>query len=262
MNRVACVVESAQPVALVRLSGRLDLGSSLDLRKALQKALAEQPSGVVIDVAGLMVEEDIALATFSAFARCAAAWPGCPVVLCAPPAEISAALNRLAISRAVPVLPDRAQALAAVKSVPAPRRYSQRLSATPAALAAARQAVSAACRAWRVPYLVTDAEAVVTELVSNGVRHASDADLQLQVVLGGRYLHVSVRDSSHERPRRLIPDPETERTGRGLLLVEAIAAGWGSTPTPDGKVVWATLRLAGLMPRRWTARTRATGPER
>jgi hypothetical protein len=245
VSRFACVLESSQPVALVRLSGLLDLGSSLDLRTTLQKALAEQPSGVVIDVAGMAVEEDIVLTVFSAFARTAAAWPGCPVVLCAPPAEVSGGLNRLAISRAVPVLPDRAQALTAVTSVPAPRRYSQRMSSTPAAPAAARHAVSAACLAWRVPYLVDDAEAVVTELVSNGVRYAGGTDLQLQVVLGGRFLHVSVRDSSHERPRRRIPDPEIAQGGWGLMLVEAIASGWGSTPTPDGKVVWATLRLTG-----------------
>jgi len=245
MSRLACVVESSRPVALVRLTGPLDLGSSVELRTALQKALAEQPSGVVIDLAGLTVEEDIALTAFSAFARTAAAWPGCPVVLCAPPAEVNATLDRLAISRAVPVLPDRSQALAAVRAVPAPRRYNQRLSSTPAAPAIARHAVSAACLAWRVPYLVADAEAVVTELVSNGVRHAGGGDLQFQVVLGGRFLHVSVRDSNHERPRRLIPDPEIEQGGWGLMLVEAIAAGWGSTPTADGKVVWATLRLAG-----------------
>jgi hypothetical protein len=244
-SRLDCVLESSRPVALVRLCGLLDLGSSLDLRTTLQKALAEQPSGVVIDVAGLTVEEDIVLTVFSAFARTAAAWPGCPVVLCAPLAEVNAALDRLAISRAVPIFPDRTQATAAVLSVPAPRRYSERLSSTPTALAAARHAVSAACLAWRVPYLVDDAEAVVTELVSNGVRHAGGEDLQLQVVLGERFLRVSVRDSSHERPRRLIPDREIEQGGWGLMLVEAIAAGWGSTPTPDGKVVWATLRLAG-----------------
>jgi anti-sigma regulatory factor (Ser/Thr protein kinase)/anti-anti-sigma regulatory factor len=243
-SRLGCVLESSRPVAVVRLSGPLGIGSSLDLRTALQKALAEQPAGVVIDIAGLTVKEDIALTVFSAFARTAAAWPGCRVVLCAAPADARAALDRLAISQAVQVLPDRAQALAAVKSVPAPRRFSQRLSSTPAAIAVARHTASAACLAWRVPYLVADVEAVVSELVSNGIRHAG-GDLQFQVVLGDRFLHVSVRDSSHERPRRLIPDPETEQGGRGLMLVEAIAASWGSTPTPDGKVVWATLRLAG-----------------
>src|SRR5262249_21989746 len=111
--------------------------------------------------------------------------------------------------------------------------------------AIARHAVSAACLAWRVPYLVADAEAVVTELVSNGVRHAGGGGPQPQGVLGGRVLHGSGRGRNPERPRRPMPGPGIEQGGWGLMLVEAIAAGWGSTPTADGKVVWATLRLAG-----------------
>src|SRR5262249_38661185 len=99
VNRLGCVLESSRPLAVLRLSGPLDLASSVELRMTLQKALAEQPSGVVVDVAALTVQEDIALTVFSAFARTAAAWPACPVVLCAPPAEVNAALNRLAISR-------------------------------------------------------------------------------------------------------------------------------------------------------------------
>ena len=27
----------------------------------------------------------------------------------------------------------------------------------------------------------------------------------------------------------------------GVLLIETLCASWGSTPTPDGKVVWVTL---------------------
>jgi anti-anti-sigma regulatory factor len=242
-TKLTCVLESLSPVALVRLAGPLDLASSVELGMSLQKALAQQPSGVIVDVAGLTVEEDVTLTVFSAFARTAAAWAGCPVVLCAPSPILAAALDRLGISRSVSILPDRVQALAAFEAVPAPRRYIQRLAASPTATAVARHVVAAACVAWRLPYLVADAEAVVTELVSNGIRHAC-GDLQLQIVLGNRLLHLSLRDGSSQRPRRLIPDPTSEG-GWGLMVVEAIATGWGSTPTADGKVVWATLRLAG-----------------
>jgi hypothetical protein len=43
--------------------------------------------------------------------------------------------------------------------------------------------------------------------------------------------------------------PEHERSGiladqgRGLLLVEQLAAGWGTTPVDDGKRVWAELAV-------------------
>ena len=39
------------------------------------------------------------------------------------------------------------------------------------------------------------------------------------------------------------PDPETGEGGRGLLLVEAVASGWGTSDVADGKIVWATLRI-------------------
>ena len=41
----------------------------------------------------------------------------------------------------------------------------------------------------------------------------------------------------------VLPDAESAEGGRGLILVDALAAAWGSTPAPDGKHVWATLRV-------------------
>jgi hypothetical protein len=74
------------------------------------------------------------------------------------------------------------------------------------------------------------------------VRYAG-GDLQLAVVLGPRFLHLSVRDGSPVPPVQTRPDLGTGPGGRGLILVGALAARWGSTPTADGKVVWATLKL-------------------
>lgn len=51
---------------------------------------------------------------------------------------------------------------------------------------------------------------------------------------------VAVRDGSTvtpEPPRVFSTDPHA---ARGLQLVEAMATRWGSLPTHDGKVVWAT----------------------
>jgi hypothetical protein len=42
--------------------------------------------------------------------------------------------------------------------------------------------------------------------------------------------------------RRQSPS-ESDDHGRGLLIVEAVASAWGSAPTPDGKVVWAAVRV-------------------
>jgi anti-sigma regulatory factor (Ser/Thr protein kinase) len=237
------VLESSAPVALVRLTGRLDLLTAIEARAALHKALAEQPTAIVVDLAGVSVDDDVVLTVFSAVARTAAGWPGCPVLLADPDARLRAGLDRMAVSRAVPVYPDRTGALAAAQAGPGPLRFQQRLPASPHAGAAARQIVVDACRSWRLPELADDGELVVTELVANAQRHAG-GDVELAVVLRERFLHLAVHDRSPEPPRMVLPDVESAEGGRGLILVDALAAAWGSTPAPDGKHVWATLRVA------------------
>ncbi|WP_214402619.1 ATP-binding protein [Pseudonocardia lacus] len=78
---------------------------------------------------------------------------------------------------------------------------------------------------------------VVTELVSNAAEHGS-APVRLAVELRGDAVRVEVYDGSPEQPRRRPHDPERVR-GRGLQLVDGLSGGWGWTPSPPGKVVWA-----------------------
>jgi anti-sigma regulatory factor (Ser/Thr protein kinase) len=94
---------------------------------------------------------------------------------------------------------------------------------------------------WEQQPLTDDAELIITELVSNAVRHVG-GQLDLMVALRERFLHLSVRDTSPVTPRLTLPDPDTGAGGRGLLLVDCVAAGWGSIVGPGGKVVWATVR--------------------
>ena len=57
-------------------------------------------------------------------------------------------------------------------------------------------------------------------------------------------LHVAVQDGAAGQPRlhRSVPaGPTASPRGRGLLLVNAMAAAWGAMPARGGKVVWATL---------------------
>lgn len=58
-------------------------------------------------------------------------------------------------------------------------------------------------------------------------------------------LHVAVLDGVPNFPRPqpsgVTPPPSLHGRGRGLLLVDAVAAAWGAMPTRTGKVVWATL---------------------
>jgi len=103
----------------------------------------------------------------------------------------------------------------------------------------ARWAAREACMRWRIRSAADQAETVVSELVTNAIVHAGPP-IGLVVALAAPVLHIAVRDASLRRPRLLTAD---DRRGYGLLLVDALADRWGCDPTPDGKVVWAAIRL-------------------
>ena len=85
--------------------------------------------------------------------------------------------------------------------------------------------------------LAHDVELVVSELVTNAVLHGSGRiTLTLRLLRGG--VRVGVADLGPGEPRRLEVSPGG-RHGRGLFLVEAVAADWGVERLSDGgKEVW------------------------
>ncbi|WP_079031754.1 ATP-binding protein [Streptomyces specialis] len=94
-----------------------------------------------------------------------------------------------------------------------------------------------------------DALLIVSELVTNAVRHAAllTPEIVVEVVMDGRSLRLAVEDGHPYRPKALHPHPEEQRPGgRGLLLVKAIALDAGGDcgverTASGGKAVWATL---------------------
>ena len=104
----------------------------------------------------------------------------------------------------------------------------------------ARQFLRDHCRDWSCPGVLDDALVVVTELVTNALVHAGPF-CELRAVLSGGVLRLQVSDSGVG-----MPDPraatDTDEGGRGLLLVNALCAAWGTVALPaGGKVVWAEL---------------------
>jgi anti-sigma regulatory factor (Ser/Thr protein kinase) len=98
--------------------------------------------------------------------------------------------------------------------------------------------------------LIEPVETVVSEIVTNAIRACGGLDgqdmsdgsavrLWLAAADEGGVLML-VWDASPSRPERQQPGPDAE-SGRGLLLVEALATSWGSFGLADrpGKVVWA-----------------------
>jgi hypothetical protein len=234
---IAEVTEVAGPAgtaAVVRLAGPLTLETAPRARTHLLKAVAGQPVVVVADVAELEVPDEVTLTLFPTVAQHAAAWPGIPLVLAAPSQRLRAALERTTVMRNVPVAATVTAACAAVDRTP-PRRLTELVAGRPEAVSTARAMVRAACLRWGQSAVSETAELIISELASNAVRHAGGI-IEISVSLRRRYLHLAVRDQTLDEARIGHGD------GRGLLLVDAMAIGWGSTQLPDGKVVWATLR--------------------
>lgn len=88
--------------------------------------------------------------------------------------------------------------------------------------------------------LLYDAQLVLTELATNAVAHAR-SPFSVVARIDDSGVRLSVRDASPLRPTMRDGGP-TARSGRGLLLVAALASNWGVEVTADGKTVWAELR--------------------
>ncbi|HUC04183.1 MAG TPA: ATP-binding protein [Acidimicrobiales bacterium] len=87
--------------------------------------------------------------------------------------------------------------------------------------------------------LDADASLLITEVVTNAVLHAR-GPLTVEVRQKGTAYRISVSDRSRTPPeeKRYRVD---DATGRGLGLLNCLAAAWGWAPTRDGKVVWFDL---------------------
>ena len=80
---------------------------------------------------------------------------------------------------------------------------------------------------------------LVSELASNAVRHAS-TPFTVSMQCDGTTVRVEVADHDPALPVPQQPHAEAV-TGRGLLIVDALATRWGVEPSADGKTVWFEL---------------------
>jgi anti-sigma regulatory factor (Ser/Thr protein kinase) len=98
------------------------------------------------------------------------------------------------------------------------------------------------------PGLIADAVSVAAELVGNAIRHANPLPggvirvaWKVRHAAGGQVLDVRVTDGGAvTEPRVRHFDPEAT-DGRGLAIVEALAARWGFERDGLGQTVWAEL---------------------
>ncbi|MGW4547124.1 ATP-binding protein [Streptomyces violaceorubidus] len=118
-------------------------------------------------------------------------------------------------------------------------------SAAPDAVRAARSLVRRTLGEWRLDSVEDIAALLVSELVTNALRHAT-GPIGVRVARGpdgvAGVLLVEVSDPLPDPPRERAARPDDE-DGRGLQLVASAARRWGTRPGEAGKTVWFELSL-------------------
>lgn len=114
-----------------------------------------------------------------------------------------------------------------------------RLARDPAEVGRARAAVREQLHVWGLNTLADTAETLVSELVTNAVRHADGRRIELRLVRGEALL-CEVDDDDPTLPTLLSTGPADE-FGRGMRVVSTLAREWGTSRTSTGKTVWFEL---------------------
>lgn len=121
---------------------------------------------------------------------------------------------------------------------------------TPASVAVARRSVQSAFRkAGLSADDAFDAALIASELVGNSVKHARSArsaylTIEWQLEADG-YL-ISVTDGGGDGVIEPRATRDHETSGRGLLIVSALACSWGVTDHESSTTVWARARFRGF----------------
>ncbi len=109
------------------------------------------------------------------------------------------------------------------------------LAPDPAAVRRARAFVQTCCRSAGIH---DDARETAVLLTSETVTNAHGrSEARLSVTIGLGRICVEVGDDNSRHPRRAAQDADA-LDGRGLTILDMLAAGWGVRDDAYGKIVW------------------------
>jgi anti-sigma regulatory factor (Ser/Thr protein kinase) len=127
-----------------------------------------------------------------------------------------------------------------------PRIATRTPGTGPNSVRLAREFARATLQRWGVADRSEDIAIVISELLTNALRHALPQPghirpIRLGLLQPGPCLLCAVTDPSSAAPIPQAPPEFLPETGRGLHIICALSDRWGYTTLSDtGKVVWAT----------------------
>ncbi|WEB39648.1 SpoIIE family protein phosphatase [Streptomyces yunnanensis] len=152
-----------------------------------------------------------------------------------------------AVIRALNVTDDRkddvALLMARLNGIPPESVAEWRLRLDPREVGRARRLAAGQLTAWGLASAVETARLLVSEVVTNAVRHAHTERVVLRLVHTDALL-CEVSDDDHALPQLLDAAPD-DAFGRGLTVVSRLAREWGTSRTGTGKTVWFEQSLPG-----------------
>ncbi|KMS73405.1 histidine kinase [Streptomyces viridochromogenes] len=131
---------------------------------------------------------------------------------------------------------DVALLVARTRLLPPSRVAEWDVPSDPAAVAPVRAECGARLRAWGLEEIGFATELILSELITNAIRHGRPP-VKVRL-LHDRGLICEVSDASSTSPH-LRRAATTDEGGRGLYLVAQFAQRWGTRYTPRGKVIWS-----------------------
>ncbi|WP_208117169.1 SpoIIE family protein phosphatase [Streptomyces sp. NBC_00582] len=118
------------------------------------------------------------------------------------------------------------------------------LPADPARVGEVRAGALRQLADWGLDEAAFAAELILSELVTNAIRHGTGPVRVRLLHDRSRSLICEVSDRSNTAPH-LRRAASTDEGGRGLFLVAQLSRTWGTRYLPEGKVIWAECALEG-----------------
>lgn len=239
---------------VVHLTGHLDLPAATEVRRLLLKVMADQPVAVIGDLHGVTSVAPACAAVFPTAWRESGGWPAVSLSLCSPSPPVRDRLQAEGTSRFVPLHDDVDRAVNAARALPPYVSQTTHLRFDLRAPRDARTCARATFQQWHVEHNIDDALLLVSEIVSNCVRHG-EPPVRLTLRLRDGLLRIAVHDAGASRRFRHLRSVTSEDVvngvllpegGLGLSLVGAVSTTWGvsNVSAGPGKTVWCELRVA------------------